>query len=93
MRVSHSVTAYVSPKNKTYKKHANVVKACLEAGVEFLPKETAEYFGSNSVDKNLLHEKLETRIPVKEVCEDDGFYYEILVKDIPKDVYKIWFVK
>jgi hypothetical protein len=92
MGMTTYVKGFVSPENETYKKHAKVLMACIDAGVSELPKETAEYFGSKYPEEYLLEEKLETHIPKHEYSEDMREGYEIIVSEIPKDVYKIRFV-
>ncbi len=91
MGISTSVKGFVSPNNETYKKHSKVLIACIEAGVSELPKETAEYFGSKYPEEYLLEDKLEVPIIKHEYNEEmvDGF--EIIVSEIPKDVYMIRF--
>lgn len=90
MGLSTYIVAFVSPEDQTYKNHANVLKACHDAGVS-LPKETAEYFGQEEPEKYLLDEKLEIEIPFTQWDCDDQKGYQILVKDIPEGVHKIRF--
>jgi hypothetical protein len=92
MGMSTKVIGFVSENDDMYKKHSKVLMACIEAGVSNLPKETAEYFGSEYPGEYLLEEKLQTRIPVHEYSADmqDGF--EVIVSEIPIGVYKIRFV-
>lgn len=92
MGMSTRITGFVSPENEKYKKHANVLKACIEAGISELPKETAEYFGSKYPEKYLLEEKLEIKIPKYEYSEDMTEGFEIIVSEIPEGVHKIRFV-
>lgn len=82
----------VSQKNENYKKHANVLNACIEAGISELPKETAEYFGNKNPEKHLLDEKLEIYIPQNAFCRESTKGIEIVVSEIPKDIYKIQIV-
>lgn len=90
--MSTKVIGFISAENETYKKHAKVLVACLEAGIEELPKETAAYFGHEWPEKYLLEEKLEVKIPhhVYEADMQEGF--EIIVSEIPHGVHKIRFV-
>lgn len=90
MGMSTHVIGFVSPEDETYKKHAKVLLVCSEAKVS-LPKETAEYFGSDYADKSLLEEKLEVQIPQYEYNGDMVDGYEILVSEIPEGVHKIRF--
>lgn len=92
MSMSTYVIGFVSPENEDYKKHAAVLKACVNAGVELLPKETAEFFGYKEAELYVLEQKLRIEIPVKEYEDDTRSGYELLVKDIPKECHKIRFV-
>jgi hypothetical protein len=92
MGMSTNISAFISSENENYKNHAEVLKACVRAGISKLPQETAKFFGSEYATEYLLEEKLEIQIPFQKW--DDGDMrvgYEILVKDIPKDCYKIRF--
>lgn len=92
MSMSTHVIALGDDSNETYQKHKKVLLACLEAEVELLPRETADYFGHNQVDPSWLEEKLRVEIKVRkwdkeEMCEG----YEIDVKDIPPEAKIIRF--
>lgn len=91
MGMSTYVQCFISEEDETYQKMKKVLLACKEARIRMLPKEAAEYFGSDYVDEHLLEEKLEVYIPCTEYKEDmiDGI--EIKVSDIPKSAYKIRF--
>ncbi len=91
MGMSTHVTAFTSPTNTEYQKHAKVLKVCLEAGLKQLPPETGDYFGSDSVDESLLEEKLEVSIKTHEFHADMVEGYEVYIKDIPAGVEKIRF--
>ena len=91
MGMSTRVVAYISDKDPTYQKHASVLRACIDADIEELPKETALYFGSKHPEEYLLEEKLEIDMKVNEYSEDDSEIYEVLVEDIPQGTYKIKF--
>lgn len=91
MGMSTYITGFVSPENETYKKHSKVLLACLDADIEKLPKETAEYFGSGYPEKYLLEEKLSIQIPKHKYCEDMTQGFEIIVSEIPEGTYKIRF--
>lgn len=91
MSMSTNVIGYVSPENEKYKKHAKVLKACCEAGVSELPKETAEYFGSKYPNLYLLEEKLEIKIPKHEYNGESASGFEIYISEIPEGVHKIRF--
>ena len=92
MGISTHVKGFISQEDSEYIKHSKVLKACIEAKVSNLPKETAEYFGGDYPEEYLLEEKLEVNIP--KYHWTDGFYssgYEIIVSEIPKGVHKIRF--
>jgi hypothetical protein len=91
MGMSTNVKGFISDKNELYQKHAKVLKACMEAGIKLLPKETADYFGSEYPEKYLLEEKLKIDIPVKDYNNDMEVGYEIIISEIPDGVYKIRF--
>lgn len=91
MGMSIHVTAFTSPNNTEYQKHAKVLKVCLEAGLNKLPPETAEYFGNDYVDESLLEEKLEVNIKAHEYEAEMENGYEVYLKDIPAGVEKIRF--
>lgn len=90
--MSTSVYGLVSPDNELYKKHAKVLIACLEAGIEELPKETALYFGEKEPYEYLLIEKLKIRIPHDIIDEDMVDIFEIDLTNLPEGVTKIRFV-
>lgn len=92
MGMSTSVKGYVSPDNEEYKKHSNVLRACYEAKIEELPKETASYFGSKYPELYLLEEKLETSIIVHEYNKDTEVGFEIIISELPDNVHTIRFV-
>lgn len=89
--MSTNVVAFISEDDETYQKHAKVLRACIDAGIEKLPKETAEYFDLDYPEEYLFEEKLETPIKTHKWGEDmrDGF--EIYVSEIPEGVHKIRF--
>ena len=93
MGMSTYVKGFVSPNNETYKKHSKVLRACIDAGISELPKETAEYFGSEYPEEYLFEEKLEVEIKQHEWTDNDMSQgYEIKVSEIPKGVEVIRFV-
>lgn len=91
MGMSTHVIGLRSDNDPTYKKHAKVLEACNEAGIEKLPKETALYFKSDYPDLDLLTEALIVKIPTKDYSADMQEGYEIDVKSIPAGVEKIRF--
>jgi hypothetical protein len=91
MGMSTHIKGFVSPENELYKNHSKVLLACLGAGIKELPKETAEFFDCKFPALYLLEEKLEINIPFKEYNEDMGDGYEVIISELPKEVYKIRF--
>jgi len=93
MGMSTCVKGFVSPKNETYKKHCKVLRACIDAGVSELPKETAEYFGSKFPEEYLFEEKLEVKIKQYGWTNNDmSDGLEIKVSEIPEGVEVIRFI-
>jgi len=92
MGMSTHVVGFISPDNELYQKHLKVLRACIDAEVSELPKETAEYFGCEYPEEYLIEEKLETHVPVHEYGADMQEGYEIIVSEIPKGVHTIRFV-
>lgn len=91
--MSTNVKGFVSPNNETYKKHCNVLRACIDAGVSELPKETAEYFGSEHPSEYLFECKLEVEIKKHKWSDDDMSQgYEIKISEIPEGVEVIRFI-
>lgn len=90
--MSTSVIAFVSEENETFKKQVKVLKACIEAGIEELPKETAKYFGESYVCESLIEAKLEIEIPTIDYSGDAEEGFEIVVSEIPEGTHKIRFV-
>ena len=91
MSMSTHVVAFVSDEDKTYNKHAAVLRACSDAGVSELPKETAEYFGEPYPELYLLEERLTVDCPTHEYRTDYSNGFEIIVSEIPEGVHKIRF--
>lgn len=91
MSMSTKIIGFVSDTDETYKKQRKVLLACIEAGLNKLPPETAEYFGSEYPHENLLDDKLETKIPSHQWSADMQEGFEIIVSEIPKDIHKIRF--
>lgn len=91
MGMSTSIKGFVSPYNEKYKKHSKVLIACIEANIEELPKETAEYFGSKYPNSYLLEEKLQIDIPSHDYKEEMSSGFEIILSEIPEGVHKIRF--
>jgi len=91
MGMSTRVEGFISSDNETYRKHSAVLRACIDAEVSCLPKETAEYFGSEYPSEYLLEDKLIVDIPKREYTEDMTEGFEILISDIPEGVEMIRF--
>ena len=89
--MSTRVIGFVSEDNELYKKHKKVLIACNEAGIEEMPKETSNYFGSTYPELYLLEEKLEINVPAHEYSADMQVGYEIIVSEIPEGVHTIRF--
>lgn len=85
------IKGFILPDNELYKKHSKVLRACIEAGIEELPKETAKYFGSKYPEEYLLEEKLEVKIKKHDYNADMTEGFEIIVSEIPEGVHKIRF--
>lgn len=92
MSMSTEVIGFISEDTEIYQKHAAVLKACLLADIEKLPKETAEFFGSEYPDESLLEDKLYVELPTTGYSAEGESGFEILVADIPERVSKIRFV-
>lgn len=92
MGMSTRVCGFISSNNDTYQKHSKVLRACIDAGIEELPKETAEYFGADYPEEYLFEEKLEVTIPKHEWRAEMEEGYEIIVSEIPEGVEVIRFV-
>jgi len=91
MSMSTRVTGLRSEETEIYKKHANVLIACLDAGIKKLPEETAKFFKSEYPDKYLLEEILEVKLKCYDYNEDMTSGIEVIVSEIPEGVYKIRF--
>lgn len=91
--MSIHIKGFISSKNETYKKHSEILIACIQAGIKELPKETAEYFGSKCPNKDLLEEKLKIEVPITECSNNHSSGVEIIVSEIPEGVCKIIFTK
>lgn len=84
--MSTHVIGFVSEESKDYKKHSAVLRACNEADIEELPKESAEFFGSKYPELSLLEEILERELPVKEWYQNSSNGFELKVSEIPSEV-------
>ncbi len=91
MGMSTRIKGFISDDNETYRKHCAVLRACIDARISELPRETAEYFGCDSPEEYLFEEKLETDIKVHRADRDMVNGWEIIVSEIPEGVYKIRF--
>ena len=91
MGMSTHVVGYRSANDPEYAKHAKVLRACIEADIKLLPKETAEYFNSEYPEEYLFEEALEVKIPMTEYSGDMVEGYEIKVSEITSGVETIRF--
>ena len=92
MGISTRLIGFVSPDNEDYKKHAAVLRACLDANNKWLPEATSEFFENIFAEEYLLEEKLEIEIPYHTYEEDMQEGFEIILSEIPAEVHKIRFV-
>ena len=94
MGMSSSIQAFIPDTDATYQKHRKVLLVCLGAKVS-LPKETAEYFGSEEPYEDLLDEKLEIKLIRNKHYKDysadmtDGF--EVDLTKLPEGVTTLRF--
>lgn len=94
MGMSTHIQAFIPDTDAEFKKHKKILLMCLENEVS-LPKETAEYFGSEDANEYLLDEKLEIEL------EEDVHYknwsdeycsgFEVDLLKLPKGVTKLRF--
>jgi hypothetical protein len=90
--MSTRVIGFRTSNDPIYKKHAAVLRACIDADIEELPKETANYFGTKYPDNYLLEEALQVEIPKTDWSDGDmSEGYEIRVSEIPAGVEIIRF--
>jgi hypothetical protein len=92
MGMSTHVYAFISSDNDTYKKQCKVLQACIDAGIKELPKETADYFGSDYPEHCLFEEVLEIEITAHEYSEDMQEGFEVRISELPEGVETIRFV-
>lgn len=92
MSMSLRVTGFIPATDPTYIKHANVLRACVDAEIGLLPGKTAAYFGAPLAELYLLEEKLTVDLPLSKYQTDSEDGYELRVADIPPGVERIRFV-
>ena len=92
MGMSTRVIGLVSANNDLYKKHSAVLRACIDANIEELPQETAEYFKCEYPEEYLFEDKLTVSIPKYDYKEDMTEGYDIVLSEIPEGVEIIRFV-
>lgn len=94
MGMSTHIQAFIPDTDPDYRKHKNVLLACLEAEVS-LPKETADYFGSDEPERELLDAKLELELTegvhYKDWSDDSSQGFEFELSALPKGITKIRF--
>ena len=92
--MSTHIIAFIPDTDPTFQKHLSVYNVCREAGVS-LPKETADYFGSNQPYSGLPEEKLEFKLEkgvhYKNFSQNMCQGFEIEIDKLPKEVTKIRF--
>ena len=91
MSVNLSYDGLKSSDTELYRKHSNVLKACIEANISKLPKETSEFFNATHPDIYLLEEKLTIELPVTKFNDECRQGYKLKVNDIPKECDTIRF--
>jgi hypothetical protein len=92
MGMSMHLIGVTTDESPEYQKHAKVLQACYDAGIELLPKETAEFFNCTYPELYLLEEVLEVKVPKVEWTDESSRWgYEVYIKDIPAHVEKIRF--
>lgn len=89
--MSTRIIGFISEDNETYRKHKKVLIACVEAGIQKLPEETAAYFNSSYPTLSLIEEKLELEIPKHKYNGKYSSGFEIFISEIPEGVHKIRF--
>jgi hypothetical protein len=89
MGMSRHIQAFIPETDEEFKKHKKILLMCLEHKVS-LPKETAEYFGSNDAEEYLLDEKLqielEKDVHYKEWSDESCEGFEVDLSKLPKEV-------
>ena len=91
MGMSICIKGLISSDDEKYQKHCKVLRACIDANIEELPKETAEYFGCKYPEEYLFEDKLETDIIAHRYSNEHSEGFEIVVSEIPEGVQKIIF--
>lgn len=93
MGMSTYVIGLRTKEDPVYRAHLAVLEACLNARIERLPKETADYFGSDYPEDVNPEDVLQVEMPKTEYSDGDMTEgYEINVADIPQGVETIRFV-
>lgn len=88
-----SVKGFISSNDKTYKKHCNVLRACIDAELISLPEETAEYFGDHYPSEHLFEDKLTVELIEHEWTNNESSRgIEIKVSELPEGVETIRFI-
>ena len=95
MSMSKAVTVYRTDKDPEYVKHLAVWQACKDADIEWLPRETADYFDGKSPrtcwDSVVPSESLVQKMPIHEFVADTTEGFEIYVSQIPQGAERIVF--
>jgi len=91
---STHIEAFIPDSDKEYQKHKKILLMCLENDVS-LPKETAQYFGSEDAYESLLDEKLEIELEedvhYTKWCDEYRSGFEVDLSKLPKGVNKLRF--
>jgi len=94
MGMSTHIQAFIPDTDAEFQKHKKILLMCSENDVS-LPKETAEYFGSDSADEYLLDEKLEIELKedvhYKNWFDESSQGFEVDLTKLPKGVTKLRF--
>lgn len=94
MGMSTHIQGFIPDTDTDFKKHKKILLFCMEENVS-LPKETAEYFGSDDAEEYLIEEKLEIKLEegvhYKEWMEDSSKGFEVDLTRLPKGVTKLRF--
>ena len=94
MGMSTHIQAFIPDTDAEFKKHKTILLMCSENEVS-LPKETAEYFGSEDAEEYLLDEKLEIELEedvhYKDWSDEGSQGFEVDLLKLPKGVTKLRF--
>jgi len=93
----HIVGLSNKKETQEFKRHKKVLEVCVECSITELPRETAEFFGSEIADLSLAKEFNEVPMIIQkhfEQGEDDSKeWIEVDLSNLPKDVKKLLFIR